>query len=33
MRTTLDIRDDILEQVRVYAAARSISNELESELR
>ena len=25
MRTTLDIRDDILKQVREYAAARSIS--------
>jgi len=25
MRTTLDIRDDVLEQVRDYAAARSIS--------
>jgi hypothetical protein len=25
MRTTLDIRDDVLEQVREYAAARSIS--------
>jgi hypothetical protein len=26
MRTTLDIRDDILEKVKEYAAARSISN-------
>ena len=26
MRTTLDVRDDVLEQVRAYAAARSISN-------
>jgi hypothetical protein len=26
MRTTLDIRDDVLEQVKAYAAARSISN-------
>jgi len=26
MRTTLDIRDDLLEQVKEYAAARSISN-------
>jgi hypothetical protein len=25
MRTTLDIRDDVLEQVKEYAAARSIS--------
>jgi hypothetical protein len=25
MRTTLDIRDDVLEQVKAYAAARSIS--------
>jgi hypothetical protein len=25
MRTSLDIRDDVLEQVRDYAAARSIS--------
>jgi hypothetical protein len=25
MRTTLDIRDDVLEQVRDYAAARSMS--------
>ena len=25
MRTTLDIRDDVLEQVREYATARSIS--------
>jgi hypothetical protein len=26
MRTTLDIRDDVLERMREYAAARSISN-------
>jgi hypothetical protein len=26
MRTTLDIRDDVLEQVKEYAAARAISN-------
>ena len=26
MRTTLDIRDDVLERVKEYAAARSISN-------
>ena len=26
MRTTLDIRDDVLKQVKEYAAARSISN-------
>ena len=26
MRTTLDIRDDLLAQVKEYAAARSISN-------
>jgi|CZKF01.1.fsa_nt_gi hypothetical protein len=26
MRTTLDIRDDVLQQVKEYAAARSISN-------
>jgi len=26
MRTTLDIRDDVLEKVKEYAAARSISN-------
>jgi hypothetical protein len=26
MRTTLDIRDDILERVKQYAVARSISN-------
>jgi hypothetical protein len=25
MRTTLDIRDDVLDQVKAYAAARSIS--------
>jgi hypothetical protein len=25
MRTTLDIRDDVLEQVKQYAAARSLS--------
>jgi hypothetical protein len=28
MRTTLDIRDDVLEQVKAYAAARSISQGL-----
>jgi hypothetical protein len=26
MRTTVDIRDDVLERVKEYAAARSISN-------
>jgi hypothetical protein len=26
MRTTIDIRDDVLERVKEYAAARSISN-------
>ncbi len=26
MRTTLDIRDEVLEKVKAYAAARSISN-------
>lgn len=26
MRTTLDIRDDVLKRVKEYAAARSISN-------
>jgi hypothetical protein len=26
VRTTLEIRDDVLEQVKQYAAARSISN-------
>lgn len=26
MRTTVDIRDDILEKVKEYAAAKSISN-------
>jgi hypothetical protein len=26
MRTTLDIRDDLLQRVKEYAAARSISN-------
>src|SRR5271165_6375222 len=26
MRTTLEIRDDVLEQMKAYAAARSISN-------
>jgi len=26
VRTTLDIRDDVLERVKEYAAARSISN-------
>jgi hypothetical protein len=26
MRTTLEIRDDVLEKVKAYAAARSISN-------
>ena len=26
MRTTLDIRDDVLERVKQYAVARSISN-------
>jgi hypothetical protein len=26
MRTTLDIRDDVLQRVKEYAAARSISN-------
>jgi hypothetical protein len=26
MRTTLDIRDDVLEKVKEYAAARAISN-------
>jgi hypothetical protein len=26
MRTTLDIRDDVLEKVKEYAVARSISN-------
>jgi hypothetical protein len=30
MRTTLDIRDDILEQVRVYAA-RAIASEMKRE--
>ena len=26
MRTTLEIRDDVLEKMKAYAAARSISN-------
>ena len=26
MRTTLDIRDDVLERVKEYAAARALSN-------
>jgi hypothetical protein len=26
MRTTIDIRDDVLQRVKEYAAARSISN-------
>jgi hypothetical protein len=26
MRTTLDIRDEVLEKVKAYAAARSMSN-------